>query len=154
MAVNLKSNEEAKKYFLEAAGSPGINKVLLHHNLRKSMLAVVKEAAEETGRFFVDKDLTTLTENEIAGIKVENKIPAWLKEAFECAEKEGSIILFREFSEASDKIRDDVLNLFIKNETEGFEISGNILLVIAMQEEDYSAEAAGGVSTATFFRKI
>lgn len=154
MAVNLKSYEEAKRYFIEAAGGQGVKKVLLHHNQRKSMLAVFKETAKETGRFFVDKDLTTLTENEIAGIKIENKIPEWLEGAFEHAEKSGSIILFREFHEASDKIKDDVLNLFIKNETEGFVIPENILLVIAMQEEDESAEAVSGVSTVTFFRKI
>ncbi len=154
MPVSLKSNEEAKKYFIETAGSPGVKKVLLHHNQRKSVLAVLKETAQEAGRFFVDKDMTTLTENEIAGMKIENEIPGWLKEAFERAEKEGAIILFREFHEASDKIKDDVLNLFIKNETEGVVIPGNTLLVIAMQEEDESAEGVSGVRTAEFFRKI
>ena len=152
MGIDLKSYEAAKEYFSRAMNTLEINEVILFHNQRDTVRKLLKETADMGRRTYIEKDLSTISEADLAGIKTDNRIPGWMEPAMKAKEGCGVLIFLREFHNASDKIKDDVLNILIKREVQSFKLPRHTLIVVGVQEEDEAASALGHAHTVRFFR--
>lgn len=152
MSVILKDEVEAKKYFLKAMKTENPTEVIVYHNQRDTMKKILREACAEAGRVLIEKDLTTALENEFGALKFESTPPEWMKPVFEKSAGKGFVIWLREFHEAPHSVKDDVLNLLIKRNVEGWEFPAKTLLILGLFTADAGTEAISHTHTVRFFR--
>lgn len=152
MGIELKSYETAKEYFSRAMNTFETGEIILFHNQRDTVRKLLKEAADMGKRSYIEKDLSTISQEELGGIKTENRVPGWLKPALEAKEGCGVLIFLREFHAASGKIKDDVLNIMIKKEVQSFKLPRHTLLVVGVQEQDEAASGISHTHTVRFFK--
>jgi hypothetical protein len=151
MGIELKSYGEAEEYFTRAMHTCEPSEIVLFHNQRDTVRKLMKEAAKKGGRILIDKDLSTIPENDLGGIKTENKIPDWLKTAMEPGDR-GVLLFLREFHGASDKVKSDVLNILIKKEIQSFKFARKTLVVVGVLAEDAAAESITHTHTVRFYK--
>jgi hypothetical protein len=152
MGIELKSYEEAKEYFTRAMHTCEISEVVLFHNQRDTVRKLLKETAQLGKRTYIEKDLSTISQTDLCGIKSDNKVPGWMKPAMEAKEGKGVLVYLREFHAASDNIKDDVLNILIKKEVQSFKLPKHTLLVVGVQDQDEAASGISHTHTVRFFR--
>lgn len=149
----LKTKEKAVEFFTRAFKSCKLTEIVLLHNSRKEVLAILKEAAKADDRELIEKDLTTVTENEMGAMKLDNKPPKWLKPVFECKSKKKYVVYLREFHEASPKIQDDVMNILVKREIEECCLPENTIVVVGVMPSDEMAKALTGTHVVEYLRQ-
>lgn len=152
MGIELKSYKAAKEYFTRAMKTCEINEIILIHNQRDTVRKLLKETAEENNRTLIEKDLSTVTDTEIAGIETDNKVPEWMKPCMKSCDEKRFVLFLREFHQASPKVKDDVLNTLIKKEVQDFKLPKHTLIVVGIIDQDDEAEALGHTHTVRFFK--
>jgi len=150
----LKSEEEAKEYFRRAAQTCTPGAIILFHNQRKTVLSVLKNAAEKAGKRFIEQDLSVLPEGRIGSNRFENKLPEWLGPVMEASTKGGSLLYMREFHFSGPVVKTDAMNLILKREVEGVKLPDNTLIVLGLLDTDDEAAGLSGTHTATFYRTV
>jgi hypothetical protein len=152
MGIELKSYDEAKEYFTRSMHTCEVSEVVLFHNQRDTVRKLMKEVAGKGGRKYVEKDLTTVSANELGGIKTDNKVPGWLKPALEDNPGRGVLLYLREFHQAPDNVKADVLNILIKKEVQSIKFPRQTLIVLGVQQDDDSADSISHTHTVRFFK--
>lgn len=153
MAYVLKTESEAVEYFERAARTCSPGTIILFHNQRKTILAVLREAALKAGRVFLEQDLSVLAGERIGTSRFENKVPDWLAPAFEHSDKKGTLIYLREFHFAADRVKDDAMNVILKKEVENIKLPENTLVVMGLLDMDDEASGLTGTHSVTFYRQ-
>ncbi|MFP4466749.1 MAG: hypothetical protein ACLFP1_06840 [Candidatus Goldiibacteriota bacterium] len=151
MEKELKTETEAEEYFKRAAKKCTPRSVVLNHNQRKTVLRILKEAAEESGKKFIQKDLSVVEEERIGSTIFKDEIPVWLKDVFKDKES-GYVVYLREFHYASDRIKDDAMNIILNMEVEGEKFPPNTFIVLGVMDMDDMTEALSRVHIVKFFR--
>jgi hypothetical protein len=152
MGIELKSYEAAKEYFTRAMNTYEMSEIILFHNQRDTVRKLLKEAAVLGKRAYIEKDLSTISPADLGGIANDNKIPVWMQPAMDAKEGCGVLIYLREFHAASDKIKDDVLNILVKKEVQSFKLPKHTLLVIGVETQDEAASGISHTHSVRFFR--
>lgn len=152
MGIELKSYDAAKEYFTRAMHTCDISEIILIHNQRDTVRKLIKETSEAGKRIYIEKDLSTMTPDELGGIKTGDRIPDWLKPAMKANEERRFTIFLREFHAASGSVKDDVLNLLIRKCVKSFCLPKHTLIVVGVLEQDEAAEAVGHTHTVRFMK--
>ncbi len=153
MSVILKTKEEAQAYFDEIIAKKEHHSVLLYHNQRKTVLEILSNAAKKAGEKFIEQDLTAIDAGKVGTSVFENKVPNWLKGFFEASKEKGCVLYLREFHFASDKIKNDVLNMMINKEVEGSKFPENTTVILGVLDTDDIAASINIENTAVFLRE-
>lgn len=154
MGHKLNSIAEAKEYFERAAKTCQPGSIILYHNQRKSVLSILKDAAEKAGKILVEKDLTLLENEKIGTSMFENKIPKWIEAVFDPANKKGTIFYMREFHYASDGVKNDAMNLIINMEIEGQKFPPNTLVILGVLDTDDMTASINRAHNVMFYREM
>lgn len=154
MGHKLNSIEEAKDYFQRAAKTCKPGGIILYHNQRKTVLSILRETAQNAGKIFIEKDLTLLANEKIGASVFENKIPKWIEEVFNPANKNGAIFYMREFHFASDGVKNDAMNLIINMEVEGHKFPANTLIVLGVLDADDMTAAINRAHSVMFYKEM
>ncbi len=152
MKHEFKTYEEIKNFFMTSCHTHNPCEVILFHDQRQTVHKLMEELASETNRVLIDKDLSTLQQNELGAMKLESTVPAWLDRAMEGKNANGCIIYLREFHLSPQKIQDDVLNILIKKDIQGISFPKNTLIVLGVRKEDEAAEGLTHTHIVTFYK--
>jgi hypothetical protein len=152
MNLEFKSYDEIKKFFTRSCKNSDPCEVILFHDQRNTVHQLLNEVAAETGRILIDKDLSTIEPNELGGMKLENKVPSWMKEAMDPNSKTGHIIYLREYHLAPEKVQNDVLNILIKKDIEGIKFPKKTLIILGVRKEDETAAGLTHTHIIKFFK--
>ncbi len=150
----LKSIEEAREYFNRAAKTCQPGSVILYHNQRKTVMSLLKEAAQASGKVLIEKDLTLLANEKIGTSMFENKIPKWIEGVYNPANKNGTIFYMREFHYASDSVKNDAMNVIINMEVEGQKFPPNTLVILGVLDTDDMTASINKAHNVMFYREI
>ena len=149
----MKNTDDMKKYLLRACKTHDPGEVILFHDQRDTMHRLLQEVARETGRELIDKDLSTMTPNEIGGLKLkECKRPAWINNALEGKCPSGYILYLREFHLTDVATQADVMNILIRKEVRGIQFPKNTLIVLGVRKEDEATEALTHTHVVKFYK--
>ncbi|HRQ44165.1 MAG TPA: hypothetical protein PLB12_07440 [Candidatus Goldiibacteriota bacterium] len=154
MAIILKTEKEAREYFDRALHTFKPGEIMLFHNQRRTVHALLKDAASKNGHKFIEKDISAIDDSELGGVKIENKVPAWLKDVFDEVHKSKFLVYLREFHMATDKVKDEVLNLMAKREYEGVKIPDNTIIVLGVLDVDDIVDPISSTHTVRFYREV
>lgn len=154
MSFVLRSEDEARQYFRRAAQTCSPGAIILFHNQRKTVLSVLKDASEKSGKIFIEQDLSVLPEGRIGSNRFENKLPEWLTPVMEAANKGGSLLYMREFHFSGPSVKAEAMNLILKREVEGVKLPDNTLIVLGLLDTDDEAAGLSGTHSVTFYRAI
>ncbi|MCX8094492.1 MAG: hypothetical protein N3E50_10060 [Candidatus Goldbacteria bacterium] len=157
MAKKLNNEQEFLDFFDQLAEKCCLTEpdsIIIYHNQRKTVLKLLKQIAEKHNMGFIEQDLTLLTEEKIGTSIFENKVPEWLRPVFENKEKKSFIIYMREFAFASDRVKNDAMNLLQRKQIEGFPFPNNTLIVLGVVDVDGVTAALSNVQSVTFYRNI
>ncbi|MCE5300968.1 MAG: hypothetical protein LLG37_08895 [Spirochaetia bacterium] len=149
--TELKSYEKALEFFTRAAKGSQPGEVILFHNQRHNVAKLMMESADVCGKKLIDKDLSTLENNELRCMKMDENIPCWVKPVF-AKKSPGFIVYLRDYHLASEKIQDEVLNILATREIQGKKFPPNVLLVLGVRKEDDVAEAITKTHVVTFYK--
>jgi len=114
-------------------------------------MKILKEAAEKAGRKFIEMDLSVIQEEKIGTTIFEDEVPGWLKNAFE-NEKGGYVVYLREFHFASDRVKNDAMNLMIDKGVGDKKFPPDTFVVLGVMDVDDMPSALSNVHTAKFYR--
>ncbi|HDQ26171.1 MAG TPA: hypothetical protein ENN43_05430 [bacterium] len=154
MAHALKNEAEAGEYFTKAAKTCKPSGIVLYHNQRRTVISILKEAAEKNNRLFIEKDLSLLQEEGIGTSRFENRVPPWLEAVFSGENKNGSVIYLREFHLAVDRVKNDAMNLLINMQVEGLEFPQGTLVVLGVLDTDDVTSVIRKAHSVTFYRSV
>jgi hypothetical protein len=152
MQMTFKNEPEAKKYFLRACHTKQPGEIILFHDQRETVAKVLKEVSAECGRILIDKDLTTLKHGELGCMKKPGAAPCWLEDVMNSKNPGGYILYLREFHLTGTGIQDEVMNILIRKEIEGYKFPDNTLVVLGVRKEDEAAEALSHTHVAKFYK--
>jgi hypothetical protein len=152
MRTILNSEAEAKKFFEEILKKGSPEGVVLYHNQRKTVLSVLKEAAQAAGKCFVEKDLSLIHDGQVGGSRFEDKAPAWLKEIFS-KNMGGCVLYLREFHFAPEKVRTEIMNVMITRKIEEEKFPEGTVIILGVLDLDDVTGAMSGVESAVFYRE-
>ncbi len=152
MSLCIKSEKEMREFFERALKTETPEDVIIYNDQRDTLKKVVREESEKAGRPLVECDLAAVKENELGGMKFESKAPHWMTKIFK-ANPKGSTLFLREYHQASEKVKDDVLNIMITREVEGEKFPCRTLIVLSVQGEDEIPKSLSHIHTLTFYRK-
>ncbi|PKL92493.1 MAG: hypothetical protein CVV21_01685 [Candidatus Goldiibacteriota bacterium HGW-Goldbacteria-1] len=154
MALSLKTEKEAREYFERALHTCQPGEIILYHNQRRTVHSVLKDAAEKNNHKFIDKDISAIDDSDLGGVKIENKVPVWLKEVFDNCDKCKFLIYLREFHMATDKVKTEVLNLMAKREFEGIKLPESTIIVLGVLDVDDIVDPISSTHTVRFYREV
>jgi hypothetical protein len=152
MELEFKKYDDIKTFFVKSCHTHNPCEVVLFHDQRDTVHKLMQEVASETGRNLIDKDLSTLMENELGAMKLENTVPAWLGKAMENADGKGCIIYLREFHLSTQKVQNDVMNILIKKDVQGIKFPKNTLIVLGVHKQDDVANSLTHTHVINFFK--
>lgn len=153
MAQILNNEQQAKEFFLKEVNSSCSESVILYHNQRKTVLRILKEIAELTGRGFVEMDLSSEAANISSDI-FENKIPKWLAPVFEKQNPQGYIVYFREFAIAPESIKNSVMNIILKKEVQVAKFPDNTFIILGVLDVEGVTGALSNIKSVIFYKQI
>jgi hypothetical protein len=154
MAIVLKSEKEAREFFLRAIHTNNPCEIILYHNQRNTVHKILEDTGKETRYKLIDKDISDTNGGELGSLRLESVSPHWLKEVFENQDKVHYIVYMREFHMASDKVQDAVLNIIAKREIEGLKFPPNTMIILGVQDEDEIAGPLSGTHSVKFYRSV
>ena len=157
MSKKLNSEKEFLDFFsdlTERCCQTEPDSVIIYHNQRKTVSRLLKQVAEKFNTGYIEQDLTLLAEERIGTSIFENKVPQWLAPIFTNKEKKNYIIYMREFALASDKIKNQAMNLLITKKIEGVPFPNNTLIVLGVLDVDGITSALANIQSVVFYRNI
>ncbi len=154
MATILNSEQELKNFLINSLKTCCAETIILYHNQRKTVLKVLKEVAETTGKGFIEKDLTEFPENKLNDHIFRDKIPDWLLPIFENKNTNGYILYLREFALAADNVKNDIMNMILKKEIEDKKFPNNVLFILGVLDVEGITESLSNIKSAVFYKKI
>jgi hypothetical protein len=154
MAIVLKTEKEAREFFLRAIHTNNPCEIVLYHNQRNTVHKILEDTARETGYKLIDKDISETNGGELGSLRLESVSPHWLKEVFDNEGKVHYIVYMREFHMATDKVQDAVLNVMTKREIEGTKFPAKTLIILGVQDEDEITRPLSGTHSVKFYRPV
>lgn len=154
MSVILKTREEAQAYFDGLVAKKEHESIVLYHNQRKAVLEILLQSAKKAGEKFIEKDLTTIEAEKVGTSVFENKVPNWLTGFFEASKEKGCVLYMREFHFASDKVKNDVLNMIINRSVEGSAFPENTTVVLGVLDVDDISGSMNIKNSAVFLKQM
>lgn len=151
MSTTLKTEKQALDFFTELMNEEKPDEIILYHNQRKTVLEVLKKAAENSGRKFMEKDISGLGESSLSTKMFEDNVPPWLADVFKKCDKCKHVVYFREYDHAPRAVQNEVHNLFVKRKIEDSVLPDNALLIIGVQDED-GVGAISRAKTVKFYK--
>jgi hypothetical protein len=85
-------------------------------------------------------------------MRTEARPPCWLEDVMNSKNPNGYILYLREFHITDSKIQNEVMNILIKKEIEGYKFPENTLVVLGVRKEDETAEALSHTHIAKFYK--
>ncbi len=154
MSISINSEQELKDFLINGLKNCCSEAVILFHNQRKTVLKILKEVAEKTGKDLIEKDLMEFPENKLNTHIFKDKIPDWLLPIFNKINPNGYILYLREFALAADNVKNDIMNMILKREIEGQKFPENTFIILGVLDVDGVAGSLSNVKSIIFYKKI